>query len=197
VTLHPDDFRYPANVADTAPSRHDTEPIDRPHSGFAEWLEIVARLIRGETVTYDGTYYSVRDATLDPAPPHRIPILVAGHRPRMLSLIAQWADAWNTAWYGVPSDKLDERLETLREALQTANRPADTITRTAGLIVRDPNQHVADPSPHAIEVQNLPEALNAYHQRGINHAIISPEPMTPTTTTQIAKAATTYKNQQQ
>ncbi|HEY3560344.1 MAG TPA: LLM class flavin-dependent oxidoreductase [Kribbella sp.] len=168
-------------------------PTDHRVGRFAEWLEIVARLIRGETVTYDGTYYSVREATLDPAPPHRIPILVAGHRPRMLRLIAQWADAWNTAWYGAPSGKLDERLETLREALQTANRPADSITRTAGLLVRDPAQPATDPSPNAIPVQDLPEALAAYETRGINHAIISPEPMTPRSVQHIAEAAAKYR----
>ncbi|MFD7153570.1 LLM class flavin-dependent oxidoreductase [Kribbella sp. NPDC059898] len=161
-------------------------PTDHRVGRFAEWLEIVARLLRGETVTYDGTYYSVRDANLDPAPPHRIPLLVAGHRPRMLKLITQWADAWNTAWYGTPSDKLTERLQTLDEALKTANRP--TITRTVGLIARDPDQPVAEPNPSAIPVQDLPAALTAYQKLGIDHAIISPEPMTPRTVERIAEA---------
>ncbi|MFG1906804.1 LLM class flavin-dependent oxidoreductase [Kribbella sp. NPDC048928] len=168
-------------------------PTDHRVGRFEEWLEIVARLIRGETVTYNGTYYKVQEATLDPAPPHRIPILVAGHRPRMLRLITQWADAWNTAWYGTPSEKLDDRLQTLDDALKTANRPADDISRTAGLIVRDPDQPSAESSPNAIPVQDLPKALEAYEQRGINHAIISPEPMTPRSIEQIAQAAAAYR----
>ena len=163
-------------------------PTDHRVGRFAEWLEIVARLVRGETVTYEGTYYKVREANLDPAPPHQIPILVAGHRPRMMQLIAQWADAWNTAWYGAPDLQVEERLETLRQALQTANRPADAVARTAGILVRDPDQQAADPSPKAIPVQALAETAEAYQKLGVNHLIISPEPMTPRSIERIAEA---------
>jgi probable F420-dependent oxidoreductase len=164
-------------------------PTDHRVGRFEEWLEIVARLIRGETVTYNGTYYKVSDANLDPAPPHRIPILVAGHRPRMMRLTAQWADLWNTAWYGAPTPQVEERLETLRQATETAGKPPASITATAGIIVRDPDQPVAEPSPQAITVQDLPDAIAAYQKLGVEHLIISPEPMTPSTVEQIANAA--------
>jgi probable F420-dependent oxidoreductase len=163
-------------------------PTDHRVGRFSEWLEIVARLVRGETVTYEGQYYKVREANLDPAPPHQIPILVAGHRPRMMQLIAQWADAYNTAWYGAPNPKVEERLETLRQALETANRPDEAIARTVGIIVRDPDQPAADPNPNAIAVQDLPEAVAAYQELGVNHLISSPEPMTPRTVELIAEA---------
>ncbi|TCC12010.1 LLM class flavin-dependent oxidoreductase [Kribbella soli] len=163
-------------------------PTDHRVGRFTEWLEIVARLIRGETVTYEGKYYKVHEANLDPAPLRQIPILVAGHRPRMMQLIAQWADAWNTAWYGAPNLQVEERLETLRQALETANRPPEAVARTAGIIVRDPDQSVADPSPQAIPVQDLPEVSAAYQKLGVNHLIISPEPMTPRSIERIAEA---------
>jgi probable F420-dependent oxidoreductase len=163
-------------------------PTDHRVGRFTEWLEIVARLIRGETVTYNGQYYKVNEANLDPAPPHQIPILVAGHRPRMMQLIAQWADAWNTAWYGAPNPEVEERLETLDKALQTANRPTEEVSRTVGIIVRDPDQPTTDPNPNAIPVQDLPEATTAYQKLGVNHLIISPEPMTPRTIERIAQA---------
>jgi probable F420-dependent oxidoreductase len=163
-------------------------PTDHRVGRFSEWLEIVARLIHGETVTYNGTYYKVHDANLAPTPPHRIPILVAGHRPRMMKLTAQWADAWNTAWYGAPSEKVEDRLQTLAEALQAANRPADTMTKTVGIIVRDPAQPSTDPSPNAIPVAELPDAITAYEKLGVDHLIISPDPMTPSTVERIAKA---------
>ncbi|WP_329004874.1 LLM class flavin-dependent oxidoreductase [Kribbella sp. NBC_00709] len=164
-------------------------PTDHRVGRFEEWLEIVARLIRGETVTYNGTYYKVQDANLDPAPPHRIPILIAGHRPRMMRLTAEWADLWNTAWYGPADAKVEERLDILRKAIETAGKPTDAVTPTVGVVVRDPNQPpVADPDPRAIEIQDLPEALAAYEKLGVAHLIISPEPMTPRTVEQIAQA---------
>ncbi|MFF0338890.1 LLM class flavin-dependent oxidoreductase [Kribbella sp. NPDC004875] len=163
-------------------------PTDHRVGRFAEWLEIVARMVRGETVTFDGAYYRVQEANLDPAPPHRIPILIAGRRPRMMRLTAEWADAWNTAWYGAPNEQVEERLETLRQAVDAAGKPVGSVAATVGIIVRDPDQPVAEPSTQAIEVRDLPAALAAYQDLGVDHVIISPEPMTPRTVELIAAA---------
>jgi probable F420-dependent oxidoreductase len=166
-------------------------PTDHRVGRFEEWLEIVARMVRGETVTFDGTYYRVSEANLDPAPPHRIPILVAGHRPRMMRLVAEWADAWNTAWYGAASEKVEEKLGTLREAVKTAGKPDDAVAATVGIVVRDADQpSVADPDPRAIagSVPELAEAFTAYQKLGVDHLIISPEPMTPRSVERIAEA---------
>jgi len=60
----------------------------------------------GERVTLAGRYYQVRDAVLRPPPDRPIPILVAAKGRRMLRLTARYADAWNTAWFGLPDDLL-------------------------------------------------------------------------------------------
>ena len=166
-------------------------PTDHRVGRFEEWLEIVARLVRGETVTFDGTYHQVREAVLDPAPPHRIPILVAGHRPRMMRLTAEWADVWNTAWYGAASEKVEDRLGTLRDAVKGAGKPEGAVAATVGVVVRDPDQAaVPDPESNAIDgtVQELAEALTAYQKLGIDQLIVSPEPMTPRSVERLAEA---------
>ncbi|MEV0796172.1 LLM class flavin-dependent oxidoreductase [Kribbella sp. NPDC050281] len=166
-------------------------PTDHRVGRFEEWLEIVARMIRGETVTFDGTYHHVKDAVLDPAPARRIPILVAGHRPRMMRLTAEWADAWNTAWYGAPGEKVAERLGTLEDAVRAAGKQAGSVAPTVGFIVRDPDQpSVPDPDQNAFSgsIPELAEALAAYQKLGVDHLIVSPEPMTPKTVQRIAEA---------
>jgi hypothetical protein len=87
-----------------------------------------------------------------------------------------------------PNLTVEERLETLRQALVTANRPQEAVARTAGIIVRDPDQQAADPNPNAIPVQDLPEISTAYQKLGVNHLIISPEPMIPSSIERIAEA---------
>ncbi len=172
-------------------------PTDHRVGRFEEWLEIVARLVRGETVTFDGTYHQVREAVLDPAPPHRIPILVAGHRPRMMRLTAEWADVWNTAWYGAASEKVEDRLGTLRDAVKSAGKPEGAVAATVGVVVRDPDQAaVPDPESTAIEgtVQELAEALTAYQKLGIDQLIVSPEPMTPRSVERLAEARQLMSN---
>jgi probable F420-dependent oxidoreductase len=169
-------------------------PTDHRVGRFEEWLEIVARLIRGETVSFDGTYHQVREAELEPAPARSIPILVAGHRPRMMRLTAEWADAWNTAWYGAASEKVEERLSTLRDAVRTTGR---TVATTVGIVVRDTDQ-TAVPDPHqgALEgtVPELAEAFTAYQKLGVDHLIVSPEPMTPQSVERLAKARQLMSN---
>ncbi|WP_433164423.1 LLM class flavin-dependent oxidoreductase [Kribbella sp. CA-247076] len=172
-------------------------PTDHRVGRFEEWLEIVARLIRGETVTFDGTYHRVREASLDPAPDRRIPILVAGHRPRMMRLTAEWADVWNTAWYGAASEKVEERLGTLTDAVKSVGKPEGAVATTVGVVVRDPDQPpVAEPDERAIDgtVQELAAALTAYQKLGIEQLIVSPEPMTPRSVERLAEAKQLMSN---
>ena len=68
-------------------------------------------------MTLEGRFHSVADAELAPPPERRMPILVAAFTPRMLELTARHADAFNTAWYGLP----DERLATARADLAAAS----------------------------------------------------------------------------
>ncbi|WP_405063476.1 LLM class flavin-dependent oxidoreductase [Kribbella sp. NBC_01505] len=163
-------------------------PTNYRYARFAEWLEIVARMVRGETVTFDGTYYKTVDANLTPAPERRIPILVAGGRPRMLRLTAEWADAWNTAWYGAPGEKVHERLATFRATTTEVGKP---VAITVGIVVRDPDQPAvddADPNAFTGTVPDLTEMLAAYRDLGVDHLIVATEPATPRSTHRLAEA---------
>jgi FMNH2-dependent dimethyl sulfone monooxygenase len=165
-------------------------PTDHRVGRFAEWLEIVARLIRGETVDFAGTYHQVHGASLVPPPGRRIPILVASRRPRMLKLTAEWADAWNTAWFGAADGKVQEQLRELQAALVEAGRPEDAVARTVGITVRDPDQAVAEPTPNAIAgtVDDLAAAIKDYEALGVDHLVVGLEPPTPQSVTRLAKA---------
>ena len=69
-------------------------------------------LLRGERVTFHGRWHQVEDAVLIPPPPRparlpgRIPILIAAKGERVLRLVARHADAWNTAWFGLPDERV-------------------------------------------------------------------------------------------
>jgi alkanesulfonate monooxygenase SsuD/methylene tetrahydromethanopterin reductase-like flavin-dependent oxidoreductase (luciferase family) len=166
-------------------------PTDHRVGRFAEWLEIVARLVRGETVTLQGRYYATRDAALLPPPDRRIPILVAARQPRMLDLTAQWADSWNTAWFGAVGDRVKSRLRDLDSALSRNDRPADEVSRTVGIIVRDPDQPpVPEPEEIAFDgtVEELAAVLKEYESLGVDHLVTLLEPMTPRSIERLAEA---------
>jgi alkanesulfonate monooxygenase SsuD/methylene tetrahydromethanopterin reductase-like flavin-dependent oxidoreductase (luciferase family) len=114
-------------------------PADDRVGRFEEALQIIVPLLRGQTVTFEGRYHTARDAVLRPPPERRIPVLVAAGRPKMLRLTARFADAWNTAWYVLPDDRLRDQLAMLDAALAAEGRGRSTLRRTVGMVVRDPD----------------------------------------------------------
>jgi probable F420-dependent oxidoreductase len=166
-------------------------PFDHRVGRFEEWLEIVARLLAGERVTFHGRFHDADDAVLIPPPRRRIPILVAAKQPRMLDITARVADAWNTAWFGAPDDLLRARLADLDAALARAGRDASAVERTVGIIVRDPDQPVSEPDERSIvgSVDDVARALEAYRGLGIGHVQAILEPMTPRSVERLAEAA--------
>lgn len=166
-------------------------PFDHRVGRFEEWLEIVARLLAGERVTVEGAFHRANDAVLVPPPARHIPILIAAKRPRMLEITARRADAWNTAWYAWPDERLRTQLAALASALDAAGRDQGAVTRTVGLIVRDPDQPpVPEPEANAIDgsVDDLARALEAYRDLGVAHVQAILEPMSPRSVERLAEA---------
>jgi alkanesulfonate monooxygenase SsuD/methylene tetrahydromethanopterin reductase-like flavin-dependent oxidoreductase (luciferase family) len=105
------------------------EPASVRAARLAESLEIIELLWSGERFDYDGTYYRMRDAIMQPRPlAGRIPVLIGGVGPRYtLPLVARFADWWNLPSYGV--HQLDELrpLAGSRARLST-QRPIGLVT---------------------------------------------------------------------
>jgi alkanesulfonate monooxygenase SsuD/methylene tetrahydromethanopterin reductase-like flavin-dependent oxidoreductase (luciferase family) len=164
-------------------------PTDHKVSRFEEWIEIVVPLQRGENVTFQGMYYETRDAVVVPPPKRRIPILIAGNKPRMMRLVARHADSWNTAWFGMPDDRLRERLSDLDTALDEEGRERSSLERTVGLLVRDPDQPGdEDEDWFSGSVEELASLLRAHEELGLSHAIVILEPRTPRSVERLAEA---------
>jgi len=82
---------------------HEAFGLDFPAPGervsrFREAVEVLDRLLRQERTTYAGRYYELRDTVSLPRPIQspRPPLMLAGHGPRMLRIIAEWGDLWNS-----------------------------------------------------------------------------------------------------
>lgn len=128
-------------------------PADHKIGRFEEALEVIASLVRTGRSTLDGRWTTMRDAALLPPARPELPILVAGSGPRMLSLTARHADAWNGAWFGRPiAPRLNAEMATLDEACRAIGRDPATLARTIGLRVDIPDllpPKVATPSSEA------------------------------------------------
>jgi alkanesulfonate monooxygenase SsuD/methylene tetrahydromethanopterin reductase-like flavin-dependent oxidoreductase (luciferase family) len=89
------------------------------------WLDesvmLLRRLLDGELVTHDGPRYRLHDALCEPRPvqPH-LPILIGGSgRQKTLRIVAERADAWNTAG----------SIEEVTDAVATLHRHAEEVRR--------------------------------------------------------------------
>jgi probable F420-dependent oxidoreductase len=99
-----------------------------------EALAVLDALLPGGPATFDGKAHVVRDAAnLPPARQvPRPPIFVGGKGDRLLRLVAEMADGWNTCWAWAPDD-YRERLDVLARACEDAGRDPSSVRRTLGL----------------------------------------------------------------
>jgi probable F420-dependent oxidoreductase len=169
-------------------------PFDHRVSRFEEGLEIIAPLLRGESVTFEGRYHTAVDAELIPRPvrPGGPPILIAGKQPRMLELVARFAHQWNGAWYGFPdrADELRTRLGNVAGALETAGRDPSTLALTAGIFVA--YEGAADNAPERAirgSTTEVADALAGYAELGVSHLIAHVYPRTTDSVARLGEAA--------
>lgn len=163
-------------------------PTDHRVGRFAEDLEIAARLLRGETVTFEGRWRSVADATLVPPPARRTPILVAAEGPRMLRLTATWADAWNAAWFGAADARLRALLAELDAACREVGRDPMAIRRTVGIRIHDPGGVSVDARGLAADTDRLAALFDDLAVLGIDDAIVWSTPKSRAAIDRIAGA---------
>jgi len=163
-------------------------PTDHRVARFEEALQIIGPLLRGGRLTFAGRYHQIRDAVLLPPPDRPIPILVAGNRPRMLRLTARYADAWNTAWFGLPDERLGQRLANMHAALQAESRDPATLRRTVGMDCEliDPDR--TGGGSFAGPVDELARAIDAYERLGIDDLIVQLQPSTQPALDRLARA---------
>lgn len=103
-------------------------------TALEEALAALSALQSGKPATYVGSSVTLRDAFLLPAPVNgRIPVWVGGKGgPRLLRLIAKYADGWNVVWR-VDPDTYVARATAARDAFESAGRDPATLRLSVGL----------------------------------------------------------------
>jgi alkanesulfonate monooxygenase SsuD/methylene tetrahydromethanopterin reductase-like flavin-dependent oxidoreductase (luciferase family) len=169
-------------------------PFESRVSWFAEDVEVIARLLRGETVSLEGRFRTYDRAVLLPAPARRPPILVASKGPRMLRLTATWADAWNTAWFGRVEERLRTRLADLDEACAATGRDPASIRRTIGIRLHPPGEGADDTSGTDTDAAGLADLFDELQDLGFADAIVWSLEKTPAALATIAEARERHRS---
>lgn len=149
---------------------HFPEPRERV-ARFAEAVEVIDRLLRNDTATFTGDYYRLDEAPMRPAPVQRPrpPLTLGAHGPKMLAIVARYADRWNS--FGSVAE-IRERNARLDEACAAIGRnPREIVRSFYGMAPRETmaNRLTFDPweSPDAFR-----HMVGTYREVGIEGFII-------------------------
>jgi len=158
-------------------------PFDHLASRFEDALRIIAPLVRGDAVDFQGQFERAVDCVSLPRGPRAEgpPILIGASRPRMLRLTAELADAWNTCWLG-RAGELPPRLSELHAACSAVGRDPSTLDVTVGQIVATPqstqNRKESDSAGRFefSSAEDLAGEWRAFEEQGVVHLIVWPQP---------------------
>ncbi len=140
---------------------------------YAESVEVVARLLRGETVTFEGEHVRTHEATSGPPGPRVAgpPVWVSGKGERTLRIAARWGDAVNV---NIPLTSAGDALGAVRsvaDACAAVGRDPTTLAITGvGRMALDPaGDAVVRPGWLAGPPDQVAATIRAIGEAGISH----------------------------
>ncbi|HKT04019.1 MAG TPA: TIGR03560 family F420-dependent LLM class oxidoreductase [Rugosimonospora sp.] len=148
-------------------------PVKQRLDRFTEALQVLHGLLRQPRTTVDGEYYRLTDAVCEPKPiQDPLPILVGGGgERRMLRIVAQYADVWNT--WGTP-DLIAHKSAVLDGFCAEVGREPRAIARTAQAMTV-----VGAPLPEGLPMPviggsaaQLAETVARYREIGLDELIV-------------------------
>jgi len=181
-------------------------PFDHRVDRFAEALHVAHSLLRQGWVDFEGRYYRARECQLRPRSGRGMgpPILIGAlaQAPRMVDLVARYADVWN-AWSVNQPEALAKLQPVLDAACRANDRDPATLQRSLAVLIDLPG---FEQSPRAAWVtpfrsvfappvtgslEELAEHLGGFARAGVSHVQVWLEPSTPAAVAQFARVLET------
>ncbi|MFL5758219.1 MAG: LLM class flavin-dependent oxidoreductase [Thermomicrobiales bacterium] len=159
-------------------------------SRFDEALKIIAPLLREGRADFQGQFYEAHDAVNLPrglrGDEGGPPILIGSNSPRMLRLIAQYGDAWNSDW-ARDASVLTPHLDHLTEACVEVGRDPATIVLTGSSNIAMPGYLGVRLDPITGDNDHIAETLAGFRDLGLRHQVAGLDPCTPASIEQFAR----------
>ncbi|HEU0165039.1 MAG TPA: LLM class flavin-dependent oxidoreductase [Thermomicrobiales bacterium] len=164
-------------------------PFDHRVTRFEEAIKIIHPLLREGKADFQGEFFQANKAINQPRGPrpHGAPILVGSSGDRMVGLIAQYADAWNTAWHKdtVRATELSKKVD---EALEAAGRDPKTLVKTTGCNIAGTGYTSVRGGAFEGDADAKAGLMNEFKELGFRHFIAGLDPVTPQSVEEFGKA---------
>jgi dimethylsulfone monooxygenase len=115
---------------------------DDRYARTAEWLSVVDGMWKEPTFSYQGKYYAVEDAILEPKPVRspRPTIYAGGESPAAKELISARCDAWLT--HGDPPEIIGPKVDDMRARREQTGLPPMSFGAAGYAVVRSTEREV-------------------------------------------------------
>jgi alkanesulfonate monooxygenase SsuD/methylene tetrahydromethanopterin reductase-like flavin-dependent oxidoreductase (luciferase family) len=174
-------------------------PFDHKVDRLEEALQILRPLLREGRVDFTGRYYRAQDCEDVPRGPRPDgpPLMVGGGvGPRMLGLVARYADLWNSGYFGLPETMADA-LAAFKAACDQAGRDPATLGITAFIGVWFPDLQERKPGfddrPLVGGPQDIAAAMHGYAELGVEHIMFQLAPSTEPARERLTEALQIYR----
>lgn len=157
-------------------------PFDYRVSRFEDAIKIIQPLLREGQADHDGRFFKADGAVNRPRGPRTsgAPILVGSSGDRMLGLIAEYADAWNTVWHSDPQ-RVAALMPKVDAACEAAGRDPKSLIRTAGGNFAMEGYLGRRPSPVEGGPEEMAQRLAEFRDLGLSHFVCGLDICTPST----------------
>jgi dimethylsulfone monooxygenase len=133
---------------------------DARYARTEEWLTVLSRLLREDTVTHHGPLYQLEDAVLEPKPGQPPAVYMGGESPKAKEVIAAQADAY--LMHGDPPDVIAAKVGDLAARREAAGRPPLTFGVSGYVICRETEAAARAELERILDVNSSPEAYASY-----------------------------------
>jgi len=133
---------------------------DARYARTQEWLDLVGRLLREDTVTHAGPLYQLAGAVLEPKPSRLPPVYMGGESPKAKDVIAAQADAY--VMHGDSPEVIAAKVADLSTRRAAAGGPPMIFGVSGYVICRDTEAAASAELDRILNVRASPEAYASY-----------------------------------
>jgi dimethylsulfone monooxygenase len=133
---------------------------DARYARTAEWLQVVSRLLREDTVTYSGPRYQLEGAVLEPKPARPPAVYMGGESPKAKEIISSLADGY--LMHGDPPEVIAAKVTELSARRARTGGPPLAFGVSGYVICRDTEAAAQVELDRILNVRSSPEAYASY-----------------------------------
>jgi dimethylsulfone monooxygenase len=133
---------------------------DARYARTQEWLDVLGRLLREDTVTHEGPLYHLAGTVLEPKPARLPAVYMGGESPKAKEVIAQQADAY--VMHGDSPEVIAAKVADLTARRAAAGRPPLAFGVSGYGICRDTQAEAQAELGRILDVRSSAEAYASY-----------------------------------